>query len=66
MENKELWGIGRTFLLALVGLIMGYSLIVMGHLPASDFQTMLLTCVAIYAGKSGIHAFANKKGDKSQ
>ena len=60
MENKELWGIGRTFLLALLGLLMGFALIVMGKIPAESFVELLVTCAGIYTVKSVGHAFATK------
>lgn len=60
-EQKELWGIGRTFILAILGLFMGFTLILLGMIPADSFLGLLATAVGIYAGKSGIHALATTK-----
>ena len=65
MENKELWGVGKTFLLSILGLAMGFTLIMVGKIPADSFFTLFGTAGGLYTAKSIGHAYANKKGDKS-
>ena len=63
--NGELWGVGRTFLLAVLGIVGAVILIALGKIPEiltlGDWSTFIGVVLGFFAAKSVGHAIANKK-----
>ena len=63
--NGEVWGVGRTFILAILGLILGFVLLLTGTIPGiislGEWTTFIGALTAVFAAKSIGHAVANKK-----
>ena len=68
MENKELWGVGRTFILAVLFIVATVVLILVGKIPGvisiGEWTTFGAPILGIFAVKSIGHAVANSKKPK--
>ena len=57
-EQKELWGVGKTFLLTCLAIVCTVALMIAGVLPApadlGKWSELLLSILGPYAAKSGI------------
>lgn len=56
--SDEVWGVGRTFILAALIIIAGTVGMFLKVLTVEQWQTIATWAIGLYAGKSSVHAVA--------